>query len=438
MESTIISSMMYKWLYIVGRNFRNPSSKQIHQFLGESNNFSLEELESFQLKKLKELVDFAYQYSGYYRKIFIENYVKPSDINTLSDIKKLPIITKKELIQYNSEIHTNYKFKKAFKSKTSGTSGESLVFKRNEFADAFNRVVINHNYNNYGVNPWNRNGYFWGFNTSFFYRLKTRILDALQNRFRVFSYSKTELSNFIEKLKCARYVHGYSSSIYETAKAINNSEIKKPTQIKMVKGTSEKIFDYYQPEIKKAFGTKMISEYGAAEAGIIAFECPHGNMHINMEGVIVEEVDNEILVTNLHMLSFPVIRYKLGDYIKLAQRDEKCPCGKNHLIIEDVLGRIGEPVYGFESKYPSLYFYYIFKNLSEKHQLNLEYQVLQHQKGQLVFNIASVLSDAEKQFLTMEIENYFKDDITYSINSEANFVIPNGKKKSFISTINEQ
>jgi len=162
----------------------------------------------------------------------------------------------------------------------------------------------------------------------------------------------------------------------------------------MVKGTSEKIFDYYQPEIIKAFGTKMISEYGAAESGIIAFECPKGNMHLNMEGVIVEEVNNEILVTNLHMLSFPIIRYKLGDYIKLASKNTSCMCGKNHVILSEVVGRIGETVYGIKNSYPSLYFYYIFKNISKSHKLNLEYQIIQEEKGELVFNIASVLTMA--------------------------------------------
>ena len=29
----------------------------------------------------------------------------------------------------------------------------------------------------------------------------------------------------------------------------------------MIKGTSEKIFDKYQEEAKKAFGMKMVSEY---------------------------------------------------------------------------------------------------------------------------------------------------------------------------------
>ncbi|MFL1010605.1 phenylacetate--CoA ligase family protein [Flavisericum labens] len=429
--------MMFKWIYVLGRNLRNPSSKEIYRFLESSQVYTLNQLEDYQLKKLKDIVEFAYQHSEYYRKVFKEKGIKPSDISSLSDLEKLPIITKKELIKYNTEIHSDFKFQKTFKAKTSGTSGESLVFKRNEYSDSFNRTVINHNYSIFGVNPWDRNGYFWGFNPSLKYRLKTRFLDALQNRFRVFSYSKTELFKFIKKLKHTKYIHGYSSSIYETAKAINEGSMPKPIKIRMVKGTSEKIFDYYQPEIEKAFGTKMISEYGAAEAGIIAFECLDGNMHVNMEGVIVEEVNNEILVTNLHMLSFPIIRYKLGDYIKLAPRNTTCKCGKKHRILSDVLGRIGETVYGIQGKYPSLYFYYIFKNLSEKYGLNLEYQVLQEEKGQLVFNISSDLSEDEKDVLVKEIENYFETDMHFAIRSNTKLNVTKGKKKkSFISKVN--
>lgn len=428
--------MIFKGLYILGRNLRNPSSKRIHRFLNQSQGYSLEELEAYQLKKLKALLTFAYQYSPYYKKTFSENQVEPSDIQSLDDLSKLPIITKNELIRHNSEIHTTFKFKKTFHAKTSGTTGQSLQFKRNEYSDAFNRAVINHNYGSYNVKPWYRNGYFWGFNKSLKYKLKTKFLDALQNRFRVFSYSKIELLNFIKRLKRARYIHGYSSSIYQTAKAVNQGLVKKPKRILMVKGTSEMVFDFYQPEIKKAFGTKMISEYGAAEAGIIAFECPKGRLHINMEGVIVEELNNEILVTNLHMLSFPIIRYKLGDYIKLAPRSTKCSCGKNHRILESVLGRVGETVYGFRHSYPSLYFYYIFKNLSENHQLHFQYQVLQHKKGSLTVNISSALSRSEKQILAKEIERYFKDDVQYTINAQAQIDFGSGKVKSFISTLN--
>lgn len=430
--------MIFKWIYILGRNFRNPSSKSIHYFLDRSQFYSLTQLENFQIKKLKELLHFAYQYSEYYRNVFDQNHLHPSDINSLRDLQKLPIITKNTLIKYNQQITTDYKFRKTFKAKTSGTSGEPLVFKRDEYSDSFNRAMINHNYKAYGIKPWDRNGYFWGFNNSFFYRLKTTFFDILQNRFRVFSYSRMEMQKFIKKLNKAKYIHGYSSSIYQTAKVINESTMSKPTKIKMVIGTSETIFDYYQPEIKKAFGTKIISEYGAAETGIIAFECPQGYMHINMEGVIVEEVNNEIVMTNLQMRSFPIIRYSLGDYIKLASSKTLCSCGKNHLILSEVVGRIGQTIYGIKNIYPSLYLYYIFKNISENHQLSLEYQVVQNEKGHLVFNIISDLSDIERKILSKEIESYFKEDMYYIIKSNAVVEFTKGKRKSFISTIKDE
>ena len=31
--------------------------------------------------------------------------------------------------------------------------------------------------------------------------------------------------------------------------------------------------------------------FRSTESGIIAFECPEGKMHINMEGVLVEEIN---------------------------------------------------------------------------------------------------------------------------------------------------
>src|SRR5690606_4032961 len=114
------------------------------------------------------------------------------------------------------------------------------------------------------------------------------------------------------------------------AKAINrNPDIDPLTNLKLVRGTSEKIFEKYQQEAVQAFGRRIVSEYGAAESGIIAFECAEGSMHVNMETCIVEVENGEILVTNLVSRSFPIIRYRLGDYIELDTHT-KCLCGREH------------------------------------------------------------------------------------------------------------
>ncbi len=427
--------MLYKIIFNIGQRLRNPSITKWFEFLKKSEQWTLDELEAYQLQQLQQLVKLAYHSSPHYKSTFDRANVKPSDIKSLNDLKTLPIITKEELLKYNKEIHTNIKFDKLFNANTSGSSGESLKFKREEKADSFNRASIFRGYSWYGVKPWERNGYFWGFNFSKSERFKTTILDRLQNRFRLFDYQEKSIKSFSKKLLSSVYLHGYSSMIYQTAKKINQNKYLKPQNLKMIKGTSEKIFNSYQAEVIKAFGSKIISEYGAAETGIIAFECPHGNMHINMEGVIVEEIDNEIIVTNLQMKSFPIIRYKLGDYIKLS--DKKCYCGMQHKTIDEITGRIGAIIYGKLQTYPSLYFYYIFKNLAKKESLFLTYQVVQEKKGLLIFLIEQSLSKSHELLLEKEIKVYFKNDIDFEIKNNQQLESTNKKFKSFTSTLNE-
>ena len=156
----------------------------------------------------------------------------------------------------------------------------------------------------------------------------------LQNRFRVFSYDEAEIRRLARHTRKAVVLHGYSSMIYNIAKALNkDGQLPRPGRLKLVKGTSEKIFDAYQDEALKAFGMRIVSEYGAAETGLIAFECPHGSMHVHMEGCHVEVVDGEAVVTNLLSRSFPIIRYRLADSIELAPDGFECPCGMKHTAI---------------------------------------------------------------------------------------------------------
>ncbi|WP_298421467.1 phenylacetate--CoA ligase family protein [uncultured Kordia sp.] len=425
--------MLHKLLFKLGERLRNPSIRKWFAFLKASEKWSIQELENYQLQQLTELITFAKANSRYYKEQFKDIDVK--SFTSLEDIKQLPLLSKSDVIEYNEAIHTKHSFKKVFTATTSGSSGDPLVYKREEEADSFNRASIFRGYSWHNVQPWERNGYFWGFDFSSFKRLKVKVLDALQNRFRVFDYKEEAFNQFVKKLQKAKYIHGYSSMIYQSAKLINEKNLPKPVHIKMVKGTSEKIYDSYKEEIKKAFNVPIISEYGAAETGIIAFECEKGYMHINMEGVIVEEIDHQIVVTNLQMKTFPIIRYQLGDYIQLAPKNKACACGKAHYILEEVTGRIGENVYGKQEIYPSLYFYYIFKNLGEKHNLKLTYQIIQKEKGILIFNLEENITNKQQQLLKQEIYNYFNDDITYNIYQNVKKMEVKGKTKSFISYI---
>lgn len=428
---------IYHLIWTIGARFRNPSVFKFYKELKESEKYTLQQLEELQFLKLKETLIFAKKYSAFYKRKFAEVSFNPeTDFQSLADINKVPIITKADLLQYNKEIHTSYPFKKVFKAETSGTSGQVLKFDKDEYWDSFNRAAFMRGYSWYGVNPWDKNGYFWGYNINPKKRLKVRLQDFLQNRFRLFSYDEKNIRNFVKKLKSAKYLSGYSSMIYEVAKKINREKINtEKFKLKMIKGTSEKIFESYQTEVKKAFGLKIISEYGAAESGIIAFECPYGNMHINMEGVFVEEENGEIIVTNLVARSFPTIRYKLGDYITLKPKDFTCACGKQHPIVENVTGRVGNLIVGSQKTYPSLTFYYVFKNLAIEHGIELNYQAHQYEPGKLLVLIEQKINEKQLSLLVTEFEKYFKKDLIVEIKDTSVLHFKNGKLKDFISHI---
>lgn len=427
--------MLIKYFYCMGIFIRNNSIFRHYDFLKKSQHWSIDELLAHQFDKLKSLIEYAYKNSEYYRAKYDNNNIKPEMIKSLADFKKIPPITKDELLNHAHKIQIKNGSEKLFYSETSGSTGKPLVFYRNKDWDAWHRASIFRGYSWYNVNPWERNGYFWGYNIAFKKKIKTTLLDMMQNRFRLFSYKDEEISAFTDKLSNASFLSGYSSMIYEVAKKIN-SESNKQRQfhLKMIKGTSEKIFDTYQEEVERAFGKKMISEYGAAEAGIIAFECPKGNMHINMETVIVEEENNEILVTNLVSKSFPIIRYKLGDYIAI-DRDTKCECGMQHYIIKEILGRVGKVIYGSKDQYPSLTLYYVFKNLAMDHNIILNYQAIQSQKGTLKVNIESSLGEQERNLLNKEFVKYFQDDLSVVIVGDVDLKSTNRKKTDFISEV---
>lgn len=425
--------MIPKFAYKLGIAIRNPMISERFLSLLDMQRWSRERLKQHQIVSLQSLVTHAYINCSYYRTTFDQAGITPASILSLEDLRRIPTISKGELIEHCQGIQVRTGSERLFYSETSGSTGRPLVFYRNQDWDAWHRASVFRGYHWYGVNPWDRNGYLWGYNFSWKRAVKTRVLDMLQNRFRLFSYKDDEIDEFISKLSKATYLSGYSSMIYEVAKRVN---VKKRDwafpHLRMIKGTSEKIFDKYRDEVKTAFGVPIISEYGAAEAGIIAFECPSGAMHVNMETVIVEEENNEILVTNLVSKSFPIIRYKLGDYIRL-DKTSQCTCGMQHEIVSEVLGRVGKVIYGKVNQYPSLTLYYVFKNLAMEYGLILNYQATQSRKGDLIIRIEGPLKDSHRQALRKEVEKYFALDLDVQVKDGEDLHTRKGKKADFVS-----
>lgn len=105
--------------------------------------------------------------------------------------------------------------------------------------------------------------------------------------------------------------------------------------------------------VEHTFGCTVCNSYGASEFLSIGWECAAGHMHANTDWVILEPVDDKMrpvppgeashttLLTNLANHVQPLIRYDLGDSLRIAK--EPCACGSPLPVIE-VEGRHDDPL----------------------------------------------------------------------------------------------
>ena len=434
----MLPDFISKLIYQLSVGIRNPSLNSIYQQLKQSEHFTREQLYKLQFERVQSLLTFANRYSPYYKTVFDQHAIDVSAIRNSDDFRQIPITDKNTLIAYSADIHASYNFSKVFKAETSGTTGNALEFTKNEEWDSTNRAALMRAYDWYGVKPWQYSGYLWGFNISGLQAAKVQLLDFLQNRARLFNYHHDEIQKFSGKLHSASFLTGYSSMIYEIAKVINQQQNFSATDfrnIKLVAGTSETILDIYKTEVEKAFGLAMRNEYGAAEAGLIAYECPQGKLHINVENVLLEtNKDNEAIVTNLASLSFPVIRYNLGDIIELDDDSVCCDCGIAHPTIKSLSGRKGATIQGKVNQYPALTFYYVFKNLAIQDKLFLNYRAFQNESGVVTLKIEQNKSERSELKLKTQLRNYFSDDVIVNIEWSASFGAARDSKVQYFNT----
>jgi phenylacetate-coenzyme A ligase PaaK-like adenylate-forming protein len=105
--------------------------------------------------------------------------------------------------------------------------------------------------------------------------------------------------------------------------------------------------------ITDSLGCPVAQSYGASEFLAMGSECRRGALHLNSDWVILESVDEHhrpvpdgevgrtTLLTNLANRVQPLIRYDLGDCVRLHAKH--CACGSSLPVI-DVQGRVDDSV----------------------------------------------------------------------------------------------
>ena len=127
--------------------------RDTYAFLQESQWWSKEKLEEYQMQQLSRLLHHAYENVPYYRRVFDERGLKPKDIQDIGDLKRLPYLTK-EIIQGNLPdlVATNYPQSKLQYVTTGGSTGIPLgLYHERGVSDAKEWAFM--------LTQWNRVGY---------------------------------------------------------------------------------------------------------------------------------------------------------------------------------------------------------------------------------------------------------------------------------------
>src|SRR5699024_5253454 len=102
--------------------------KTLNEYQSRSN-WSYQQKCDYRDKKLREMIEYCYNYVPYYTNLFNEYGINPSRIKTIDDLKQIPIMTKDDVkANINDLVSTKFDKSKMIKSSTSGTTGSGLSF----------------------------------------------------------------------------------------------------------------------------------------------------------------------------------------------------------------------------------------------------------------------------------------------------------------------
>ena len=324
-----------------------------------------EKLQALQLKKFRRMVEWAYNNSPFYRRLYQEAGLEPGDIKAFVDIQKVPKIEKgmmrevqqRDPFPYGDMMTVPLEQVTAFRQ-TSGTTG-TPVYQADTWQDwewwseswcyilyaqgyrDTDRVFIPFGYNIFVA--------FWAGHYAA-EKLGCEVVPGgvLDTQARILKMQELKCNAF---MATPTYVLGMADT------AINKLGIDPIKDLNIQKITCAGEPGASIPTTKKrmeeAWGAKVYDHIGATEIGAWSYECTEqpGGLHINEAFFLVEIEDMEtgeiitepgkdgkMVITALDRIAKPCIRFDSKDVIRWA--DHPCGCGRTFRLIDGgVVGR---------------------------------------------------------------------------------------------------
>ncbi|WP_064094337.1 phenylacetate--CoA ligase family protein [Rossellomorea aquimaris] len=326
--------------------------------LHEIETVSRTQMERLQLERLQRVAHVVYNHVPFYREHFDKRQLKPEDIKSLSDIKMLPLTTKKDLRDhYPFGLFAVKREEMVRVHASSGTSGKPTVvgYTQNDihmWGDIVARSIamaggrpgeVLHNAYGYGL--------FTG-GLGLHYGSEKLGMITVPVSGGNMSRQITLIEDFKPTVICG--TPSYILNLAETMEA----EGKDPSILSLQYGIfgAEPWSNSMRVTLEEKLGIKACDIYGLSEVigPGVAMECHEAQegLHIAEDHFLVEVIHpdtleplpegevGELVFTSLTKEAFPIIRYRTGDIASIQHG--KCSCGRTTVKMSRVKGRVDD------------------------------------------------------------------------------------------------
>lgn len=312
-------------------------------------------LEALQLERLQATVEYVYEKSSFYRQTFEEEGVRPSDIQSLDDLTKLPFTTKDDLRDHYPFGLLTVPLEDVVRvHASSGTTGKPTVvgYTRKDmevWAEVMARTLqaadvtpgdVVHNAYGYGL-----------FTGGLGFALGSETIGAATVPISG-GFTKRQLmlmEDFGATIVCC--TPSYALVLAETAEEQGIDFLER---MKLRAGFfgAEPWTEAIRRAVEARLGVEAFDIYGLSEiiGPGVSVEChEHDGLHIFEDHFLPEIIDpatgerlplgseGELVFTTLTKEGMPVIRYRTRDRVRLYR--DSCACGRTLVRMSKVLGR---------------------------------------------------------------------------------------------------
>jgi phenylacetate-CoA ligase len=402
--------------------------------LKQSQWLSLDKIKELQELKLKKLIHHIYYHVGYYRETFDELGLKPSDIKTIEDLKKLPLLDKNTVRNnlYFDLLSDNHDKRNILKITTSGSTGEPFICYADKHQLEIRWATTLRSMEWTGYRFGDKQARLWH-QTIGMTRLQVirEKFDAFLNRrlfIPAFEMNRRNLKDLIDKLRKHEpvLIDGYAESLNFLAHYIKNIGLD-GVNPKAIISSAQILPERSRETIEKEFECRVFDKYGSREFSGIAYECEaHDGHHIVAENYIVEILKDgrtaqpgeigEIVITDLNNFCMPFVRYRIGDLAVEVDNSITCACGRGLPRIGNIEGRVQSIILTTNGTYiPSSFFLHFLKDYD---YLIRQFQVIQEKSGIIKLKVVKGLSFAESVFrekVLSALNKYLGDDMIIEV-----------------------